>query len=143
MGCPAKGKHMLRVEDEEFWLSGPGAGQLLLSFELNHHHRSGDCERIVVVHVSGKNFGGKKGSLTNVLDRGASPDKDGALIDTLFGFAIGAFHKPGDFFFSRNLNGANKKFTTSDSSAAVKESAMQLGLPPKVFSRHPPMVVHY
>jgi len=87
----SRGKHMLRVEDVEFWLRGPDDGHSYHSFELGLQQVSSeDCFRIVVVHVSGKNFGGKKGPLTNVLDRKVSPDKDGKLIDMLFEFAIGA-----------------------------------------------------
>ena len=131
----SKGKHMLKAEDVEFWLRGPDDGHSYHSFELGLQQVSSeDCFRIVLVHVSGKNFGGKKGPLTNVLDRKVSPDKDGKLIDMLFEFAIGAQHQRGDFFFSRNMRGLNKKFTSHDSGAAVKESAEHLGLPPSVFS---------
>ncbi len=83
--------------------------------------------------MSGKNFGGSKGTLVNVVERGQSPS-DGEFIDMAVQFAMIADHDKDDFFFSRNLGGYNKKFTASASAKAAKESAEVLGLPPSMFS---------
>jgi len=129
-----RGKHMLMVKDVTFWLTGSGDGIPARSYELlGLKATKEECFMLVCTHVSGKNFGGKKGALINTLSRRESRH-DGDLIDIIFAFAVEAHHSVEDFFFSRNKNGLNKKFTSSESARAVKESAAHFGLPPSVFS---------
>jgi len=133
-----KGQHMIRVQDVVFEVSTETMGgarlEPLFSFELKPRAIAPeDCNKITFTHVSGKNFGGSKGTLVNVVERGQSPS-DGEFIDMAVQFAMIADHDKDDFFFSRNLGGYNKKFTASASAKAAKESAEVLGLPPSMFS---------
>jgi len=133
-----KGEHMIRVQDVVFDVkteSVSGARvEALFSFDLKTRAiASSDCIKITFTHVGGKNFGGSKGVLVNVVDRGQS-FKDAEFIDMAVQFAMVADHGREDYFFSRNLGGYNKKFTASASAKAAKESAAVLGLPPKMFS---------
>jgi len=133
-----KGEHMIRLQDVVFnvameSVSGPRV-EALFSFELKPRAIvSSDCIKITFTHVGGKNFGGSKGVLVNVMDRCQSL-KDAEFIDMAVQFAMVADHGEEDYFFSRNLGGYNKKFTASASAKAAKESAAVLGLPPQMFS---------
>ena len=133
-----KGQHMIRVQDVVFDVSTETTSgarlEPLFSFELKPRAIAPeDCNKVTFTHVSGKNFGGSKGTLVNVVERGQSPS-DGEFIDMAVQFAIVADHDKVDFFFSRYLGGYNKKFTASASAKAAKESAEILGLPPSMFS---------